>query len=152
MIEYSIDAMLERVRRIDMSQRAECLYCGLPFEDGIGFERDHFPVPACAGGEATVWACAKCHDRKDRSSANTLFAWAEDALESDARRVIHSDVEWLFILGRCSLIDVLSMEYVITDIRCFHPRVRVIIAAQIFEQLRGMNRWRRKNCTRRCYA
>lgn len=56
-----LDSLSERPRR------ARCYYCGDPVI-AARLERDHFPVPECAGGTQTVDACQQCHDLKDRTS------------------------------------------------------------------------------------
>ena len=54
----------------------QCFYCGaLVSRNGEG---DHFPLPRCAGGTATVPCCESCHDMKDRFA---LDNWPEDWIQ-----------------------------------------------------------------------
>lgn len=42
--------------------KEHCYIC-----DNVATERDHFPVPACMGGESTQPICRGCHDETDRT-------------------------------------------------------------------------------------
>ncbi|AMN47197.1 hypothetical protein ACG33_08835 [Steroidobacter denitrificans] len=131
--------ILECVRRFKPPSDGCCFYCDAPYSDDAGFERDHFPVPASAGGEWTVWACAKCHQRKDRAGEKEQYAWAEDQIEEEHRTVLHNEGEWAFIYGRCAIIDPTTMFNMLDDLHDFRPRVRVLIAAQLAWQVRAMH-------------
>lgn len=63
--------MSEPAREAPPSERraiGACHYCFALLHERWEFQRDHFPTPRSAGGKATVLACIKCHDLKDRRS------------------------------------------------------------------------------------
>lgn len=69
-----------------MTERENCFYCGDPvFPSRV--ERDHFPIPASAGGAATVVACPQCHDLKDRTNWRDLPSEMMAAFLEDFQRM-----------------------------------------------------------------
>ena len=62
--------------------RPRCFYCGDPVIPSR-VERDHFPIPECAGGKQTVTACPQCHDLKDRTNWRDLTPTMKGAFMED---------------------------------------------------------------------
>ncbi len=58
---------------IRRTPKDKCFYCGALVR--LNCERDHFPIPASAGGVSTVPSCISCHDMKDRFN---LDDWPEE--------------------------------------------------------------------------